>query len=93
MLGALRGGTLVKASLAYARRLLDPSCAVLNALGGRLAFEVAVGANGLVWVNAGSPRDTVAVCSALEKGEALTDDQARLLVDRLLDILLRPVTD
>jgi exosome complex component RRP40 len=52
--GELKGGTLVRVSTGLARRLVDPSAAVLTALGGGLPFEVAVGVNGLVWVQAAS---------------------------------------
>lgn len=52
MFGPLVGGTVLPVSLATARRLLDPECAVLTELGAAIPFEVAVGVNGVVWVQA-----------------------------------------
>lgn len=64
--GELRGGVLAAVPTALARRLLDPTCALLRALGAAFPFEVAVGLNGLVWAHAGSSRNTAAVARALE---------------------------
>ena len=50
--GELKGGTLLRVPTGHARRLLDPRAAVLTALGAALPFEVAVGVNGTVWVQA-----------------------------------------
>lgn len=50
--GELKDGNLVTISLAHARRLLHPTCALLTRLGGSIPFEVAVGVNGLVYVRA-----------------------------------------
>lgn len=79
MFGELKGGTLLQVSSGLARRLLDPSCALLSALGAAFPFEVAVGVNGLVWVAAASSRHTVAVTAAIEKAEHLDDAQCRAL--------------
>lgn len=82
--GELKGGTLIHVSTGLARRLLDPECAILTAMGAGVPFEIAVGVNGMVWVQAASVKHTVAICAAVEKAEFLTDDQARQLVDRVL---------
>ena len=52
--GELKDGTVITVSLALARRLLKPDCAVLSALGQAWPFEIAVGLNGLVWLRAAS---------------------------------------
>ena len=52
--GELRGGTVLRVSTGLAARLLDPDCAILTALGGGVPFELAVGLNGAVWLQAGS---------------------------------------
>jgi hypothetical protein len=98
-----------------ARRLLKPSCPLLEELGKRLAFEVrvcvqrwravrvmrfkgvvlkilrvgvshtrlratrvqvAVGANGALWVRAGSAAETIAVVRAVAGAERLSDEEA-----------------
>ena len=50
--GELKGGTLVHVSTGLARRLLDPECAILTSIGSGVPFEIAVGLNGTVWVQA-----------------------------------------
>jgi exosome complex component RRP40 len=71
-----------------ARRLLDPDCAVLAALGGVVPFELAVGANGLVWVQAASTKHTVAVTNTILRCESLSDAEAQALVRAVLPKLV-----
>lgn len=87
LLGELRGGTLTRVTLGTARRLLDPDNPLLVALGEVIPFEVAVGVNGVVYVRAGSVRETVAVSMAVQRCEHLTDLQCRVLADRLVAAL------
>ena len=84
LFGELRGGALVRVSTALARRLLDPGCALLAALGAALPFELAVGLNGCVWVLARAARQVAAVAAVLERAEFLDDDQCRALVAALV---------
>ncbi len=77
--GELRGGTLVRVSTALARRLLQPGCALLAGLGSGIPFELAVGLNGLVWVNAGAPQHVIAVANAIERAEFLDEEQCAAL--------------
>jgi len=64
-MGPLKGGTVFNVSPAFARRLMmgpgKGGFVVLEELGEKLKFEVAVGRNGRVWVESGSVRATVAV--------------------------------
>jgi exosome complex component RRP40 len=76
LFGELKGGVLAHVSTGFARRLLDPSCALLATLGQSVPFEVAVGLNGLVWVAAQQPKHAVAVVSALERAELLDETQS-----------------
>ena len=85
--GHLKEGMLVSVSSAYARQLLagPPAQApVLGALGSSLAFELAVGVNGRVWVAASSVRATVLVANAITTCEFLSPTQVQTLVARLL---------
>lgn len=50
-------------------RLLKPNCEVLQVLGESIAYEIAVGLNGRVWVSSGSPAHTVIVANALANSE------------------------
>ena len=74
--GELKGGMLVSVSLAHARRLLRPQCALLAALGASLAFEVAVGVNGLVYVRAPTTRQAVIICNAIERCGGLDEEES-----------------
>ena len=63
--GRLAGGHVVSVSLGHARRLLDAQCAVLAAAGAAIPFEVAVGVNGMVWVQAAAGECRLKVDAAL----------------------------
>lgn len=92
-MGELKGGTVFNVSLGMARRLLmkkqreEGGVSVLELLAEKMAFEVAVGRNGRVWVDAeGGVRETLAVGRALvETDEGVLDGEGqRKLVRRLL---------
>ncbi|TYZ62044.1 hypothetical protein PybrP1_004635 [[Pythium] brassicae (nom. inval.)] len=82
--GELSGGYVFKTSVTLAKRLLQEDCAVLAALGRRLPFEIAVGVNGVVWVNSRSSKNTTIVCNAILNAEALTASEADVMVARLV---------
>ncbi|KAF1810174.1 hypothetical protein P152DRAFT_401634 [Eremomyces bilateralis CBS 781.70] len=82
-LGPLKGGMLFKISLGMARRLLmtskrakeDAKIIILDRLGEKWGFEVAVGRNGYLWVDANDIQRTMAV------GRAITEvDEQGLVV-------------
>ena len=86
-MGELKGGMVFDLSIGMCRRLLmsrqkeDGGIAVLESLAEKVAFEVAVGRNGLVWVKAGSVRETLLVGKALQetdKGVLRVDEQEKL---------------
>lgn len=70
-LGVLPSGdscaVLWRVPLLVCRRLLAADCQILPALGKRLAFELAVGLNGRVWVSARNARQAVCVLQALRE--------------------------
>ena len=72
-MGELKGGMLFDVSLAMARRLLmkgSEGCVVcLEELAEKLAFEIAVGRNGKVWVKSGGVRETLIVGKALVESD------------------------
>ena len=75
-------------SSALARLLLaSPPSPVLEALGKSLQFELAVGLNGRVWIDAPSASNVILVANAIQRSEFLSADQCRLLVQKLLDRL------
>lgn len=67
-LGLLKGGMVFKISLSMARRLLAPKSdmPLLETLGGKVGFEITVGRNGLVHVDGGSVKKTLAIGQAIQ---------------------------
>ncbi|XVF60122.1 hypothetical protein PTKIN_Ptkin08bG0018300 [Pterospermum kingtungense] len=83
--GPLRDGYMFETSTGLSRRLLSlPTCPVLEALGKKFSFEIAVGLNGRVWVNAASPDTTVLVANAIMNSESLSEAQQIIMVENLL---------
>jgi exosome complex component RRP40 len=69
-LGHLKGGLVAEVSCAWARALLSrPMPAALAALGKEAAFELAVGLNGRLWVDAPGAALTARVARALQRAE------------------------
>lgn len=82
--GGLTGGFVVRTSVGLARSLLAKDCVVLKALGKGVAFEIAVGMNGRVWVRAVDAKTVILVCTALLNSEFLSDAEVLALVAGLL---------
>ncbi|KAI3424177.1 hypothetical protein D9Q98_009536 [Chlorella vulgaris] len=81
----LKGGMVVEVSTTLARSLLSrPPAAVLSALGRSLQFELAVGQNGRVWLDAPSPATVILVANAIQSSEFLSAAQQEALVAALL---------
>jgi len=91
-MGELKGGMLFDISLGMARRLLlakqreDGGIAVLEEIAEKVAFEIAVGRNGKVWVKSGGVKETLLVGKALQETDAqgLEVDAQIKLVKKLL---------
>ncbi|KAG5059507.1 hypothetical protein JHK87_000536 [Glycine soja] len=83
--GALKDGYMFECTTGQSRMLLSsPTCPVLDALGKKLSFEIAVGLNGRVWVDAASPHTTIVVANAIMNSETLSGAQQRIMVEKLL---------
>ncbi|KAG8638816.1 putative exosome complex component rrp40 isoform X1 [Manihot esculenta] len=83
--GALKDGYMFECSTGLSRMLLSsPTCPVLEALGNKLSFEIAVGLNGRVWVNATSPSTVIIVANAIMNSETLSGVQQKIMVEKLL---------
>ncbi|XP_073269359.1 uncharacterized protein [Primulina huaijiensis] len=68
--GPLKDGFMFESSTGLSRMLLkSPTCPVLETLGKKLAFEIAVGLNGRVWVNAVSPSIVILVANTIMQTE------------------------
>lgn len=81
--GKIRGGSMTVILLVC--RLLNPTCAVLSSLAAALPFEVAIGMNGCVWVNSGSPKHTIVITTAITHAQHVSDDDVPSVVRRLLE--------
>ncbi|KAI0495769.1 hypothetical protein KFK09_022072 [Dendrobium nobile] len=83
--GPLKEGYMFDTSTGLARMLLSsPTCPILEALGRKLSYEIAVGLNGRVWVNASSPSTVILVSNAIMRSEFLSDVQQKILVEKLM---------
>lgn len=83
--GALKDGYMFECSTGLSRMLLSsPTCPVLEALGKKLSFEIAVGLNGRVWVNANSPSIVIIVANAIMNSETLSGVQQKIMAEKLL---------
>jgi exosome complex component RRP40 len=88
--GQLKGGTCVSISIGLARELLNPNNVVLEALGScGIPFEICIGVNGVLWVNAPRPEYTILVLNAVQNSEVLTEYQVRGMVKRLVETVKR----
>jgi len=89
-MGPLKGGMLFEVSLGLARRLMMGGAkgrvVVLDDFGEKIRFEVAVGRNGKVWVNAATVKETLAVGKALKDTDErdLDVEEQKKLVRKLL---------
>jgi exosome complex component RRP40 len=83
--GELRGGTCCKISTGLAHELLHPDNTVLAELAqSKLAFEVAIGVNGYLWIHSPLPEYTILVQNAIRNSEVLTEEQVRAMVKTLV---------
>jgi len=94
-MGELKGGMVFDVSLGFARRLLmgkqreDGQLGVLEDAAEKIKFEIAVGRNGKVWVDASSVKEVLMVGKALtetdQRGSDL-DAQKKLVRKLLRDV-------
>ncbi|KAL3802347.1 hypothetical protein HJC23_007172 [Cyclotella cryptica] len=79
--GPLQGGTSFRVSLGLARELLNPKNVVLSALDqSGIPFEIAIGVNGMVWVNSPESEYTITVLNAIQNSEVMSAEQVRGMV-------------
>lgn len=92
-LGPLKGGMLSDVSLDFARRLMmsgnKGGVNVLESIGEKIHFEVALGRNGKVWIGGSGVRETLAIIRVLkETDEKMLDlgGQGKLVKNVLKDL-------
>ncbi|KAI4279827.1 MAG: hypothetical protein L6R38_004944 [Xanthoria sp. 2 TBL-2021] len=91
-LGELKGGMVFDISLGMARRLLlnkqreEGKLVILEDIAEQVAFEIAVGRNGKVWIKANGVKETLLVGKALQTTDedVLNVDEQKNLAKKLL---------
>ncbi|CAL5340345.1 unnamed protein product [Camellia sinensis] len=82
--GPLKDGFTFESLTGLAQMLLSSAtCPVLEGLGKKLSFEIAVGLNGRVWVNAEAPSTVILVSNAIMNSESLSGVQQKIMVEKL----------
>ncbi|KAG6401670.1 hypothetical protein SASPL_138534 [Salvia splendens] len=83
--GPLKEGFMFETSTGLSRTLLSsPTCPVLETLGKKIAFEIAVGLNGRVWVNSSTPSIVVLVSNTIIQTASMSPTQQKIRVESLL---------
>lgn len=88
-LGPIKGGMVFKISLGMARRLLAGSkggVIILEHLGEKIGFEITVGRNGVVVVDGGTVKATLAIGKAVQEvdEQALGEKAQKELAEKVL---------
>ena len=83
--GELSGGYNFRVSIGFARQLLraqDDS--ILHLLGRTISYEIAIGQNGIVWLQSKANQHTVLLANALLNSECMTQAQVETMIQTLL---------
>lgn len=86
-LGVLSDGFVFKCSLNLVRKILNPSCPLIESLKNEWPFEMAAGMNGRIWIKANSMRETIAVGNAILGAEFLSDQEIKKMCNNIAAIL------
>lgn len=80
-MGPLTGGMVFDVSAGFARRLMlgakKGGVVILDVVGEKVKFEVAVGRNGRVWIDSASVRETVTIGRLLVAADEASWDEER----------------
>lgn len=68
--GQLKEGNIISVGLGYARKLLFEGHPVLDAIGAKYQYELAIGMNGRIWVKANDAKTTLAICNWIKTAES-----------------------
>ncbi|GAM23353.1 hypothetical protein SAMD00019534_065280 [Acytostelium subglobosum LB1] len=82
--GQLIGGQTFNCSLGMSHYLLSEECETLKVVGKHIAYEIAVGVNGRVWVNSTSNHHTIVVTNTILNSQFIVDDQLEPFILRIL---------
>lgn len=68
-------------------RLLSPDNVLINLLGKRFKFEIAVGLNGRVWIKAKIDIQTIAIANAVMASELMDNEQIENMCKKLSKVV------
>lgn len=87
MLGVLRSPTAfwMRVPIDFVNRILSKDCPLLQTLGRRIPFEISLGQNGRIWVNANTLKNTLLVCNAISAAENRTTEEIQEKCAQLLN--------
>ncbi|KAJ3000728.1 Exosome component 3 [Globomyces sp. JEL0801] len=80
-LGELVGGYLVQCSLRLARSLMNPEHPILQAFGSVSAFEIVVGLNGRIWINAEKNRTIILLSNLIKRADGCASAKLQNLIE------------
>uniref|UniRef100_A0A6B2LGZ2 Ribosomal RNA-processing protein 40 n=1 Tax=Arcella intermedia TaxID=1963864 RepID=A0A6B2LGZ2_9EUKA len=84
--GKLNGGYMFKCSTGLVRDCLSRNSIILNALGKKIPFEVAIGMNGRIWTNAADSKTTILIANAIQNSEHLNEKQILSMVHKMTNL-------
>eukprot|EP01102_Stenamoeba_stenopodia_P005811 TRINITY_DN16534_c0_g1_i1.p1 TRINITY_DN16534_c0_g1~~TRINITY_DN16534_c0_g1_i1.p1 ORF type:complete len:264 (-),score=63.96 TRINITY_DN16534_c0_g1_i1:27-788(-) len=83
--GELKSGFMFKCSLNLCRQLNAKQCLVLQLIGEKIPYEIAIGSNGRVWINSPSMSHTIIISNALINSEYLSAKQTQVLISKMFE--------
>ncbi|XP_055598623.1 exosome complex component RRP40 [Uranotaenia lowii] len=80
-LGVLQEGFVFNCSINLVRKILNPKCTFLDLLAKEMAFEMAAGMNGRIWIKGKTVKQTIAIGNAILAVEYKDDSELKQLCD------------
>lgn len=84
LFGELIGGLTFNISVGFACKLMEKECAILESLAHFFAFEIAIGMNGIIWIDAKKNDELILIKNSIERSSSLTDTQIPAFVHSLV---------
>ncbi|CAD2112917.1 exosome complex component RRP40 [Plasmodium vinckei petteri] len=88
-LGELVDGFLFAVNISYAKSLIGDKCYILDLIGKDIAYEIAIGHNGWVWIKTNDPQETNMIRSALKHCYGKTNIQMAVLWKSIYNLYKR----
>uniref|UniRef100_A0A0K0FHC5 Exosome complex component RRP40 (inferred by orthology to a human protein) n=1 Tax=Strongyloides venezuelensis TaxID=75913 RepID=A0A0K0FHC5_STRVS len=85
------GGMVFKVSLQHARRLLSPTCQLLNLIGKETKYESCIGMNGRVWIKAETNQVMKIIVRLIQESEKVSDTDMEKFVGSYIESMYQDV--